>query len=49
MNTITYVRLSGTPITVNDTAENRAYAAEHGWTEVKPETTKADKPARKSK
>jgi hypothetical protein len=47
MNTITYVRPSGNPLTVNDTPENRAYAAQNGWTEqgaAKP--APAEKPAK---
>ena len=45
MNTITYVRPSGNPLTVNDTPENRAYAAANGWVE-QGEKAKAEKPAK---
>jgi len=34
MTTITYDRPSGSTLTVNDTPENRAYAAENGWVEA---------------
>ncbi len=37
---ITFTRPSGTTITINDTPENRAYAASQGWVEVKPEVKK---------
>jgi hypothetical protein len=47
MALITYLRPSGSPITVNDCPETRALAVECGWVEVKPEAVK--KAAKKSK
>ncbi len=45
MTTITFIRPSGNPITVNDTPENRAYAAENGWTEQGAEKKPQGEPA----
>jgi len=46
MTTITYDRPSGSTLTVNDTPETRALAAENGWVEA---GTKKEKPAKKEK
>ena len=46
MTTITYDRPTGSTLTVNDTPENRAYAAENGWTAA---GEKKEKPAKKEK
>jgi len=46
MTTITYERPSGSTLTVNDTPETRALAAENGWVEA---GTKKEKPAKKEK
>lgn len=48
MNTITYERPSGTPLTVNDTPETRALAAEQGWVEAGTKPAK-EKPVKKEK
>jgi hypothetical protein len=48
MTTITYNRPSGTPLTVNDTPENRAYAADNGWVEAGTKLAK-EKPVKKEK
>jgi len=48
MSTITYVRPTGTTITVHDVPEMRAYATENGWVEAgtkpAPKAPKKEKP-----
>jgi len=50
MTTITYTRPTGTTLTVNDTPETRALAAESGWVEAgakpAPKAPKKEKPAK---
>jgi len=50
MTTITYERPTGSTLTVNDTPENRAYAAENGWIEAgtkpAPKAPKKEKPVK---
>ncbi len=46
MTTVTYIRPSGNPLTVNDSPETRALAAANGWT---IEGEKKEKPAKKEK
>jgi len=49
MTTITYERPTGSTLTVNDTPETRALAAENGWTvagEKKEKPVKKEKPGK---
>jgi len=48
MTTITYERPTGSTLTVNDTPETRALAAENGWVEAGTKPAK-EKPAKKEK
>jgi hypothetical protein len=48
MTTITYTRPTGSPLTVNDTPETRALAAEQGWVEAGTKPAK-EKPVTKEK
>ncbi len=49
MTTITYTRPTGSPLTVNDTPETRALAAEQGWIEQGAKPAPKEKPTKTEK
>jgi hypothetical protein len=49
MTTVTFMRPSGNPITVNDSPDTRALAAANGWTVVGEKPAKPEKAAKKEK